>query len=277
MKIRMDVSLNPTLGCGQAHRWFKKDGGWEGVMGDEIVTLTQEEDGFDCEGTSDRKMVMDYFRSEDDLDTIYRDISEHDAFVAELVSGCHGLRILRQSPWECIATYLLATNANVKRIGSMVDNVCREFGRDLGGRYSFPTPEEILAGKDRICNCRLGYRDQRLIELACKVENGDLVPDDLKKMDYRECVDALLTVKGIGNKVADCIALFSFGHLEAFPIDARIGHVLNDVYHVEGSYPKLSEFAREKFGKYAGYAQEFLYHGDNILTSQAHAGGLHPI
>ena len=265
MRIRLDVSLDPTLGCGQAHRWFKKGDVWEGVLGKDIVTLRQTDDGFECSGTSDERMILNYFRSDDDLDNIYEDISRSDPYVSELCSRCHGLRLLRQDPWECTATYLLATNANVKRIGQMVDNVCRTFGEDLGGRYSFPTPEEIISCEDRICECRLGFRDKRLIELAHRVADKELVPDDLKRMSYQECIDTLLTINGVGPKVADCIALFAYDHMEAFPIDARIGKVLKERYGQEGSYRKLSEFARNKFGRYPGYAQEFLYHSDIIM------------
>jgi len=260
MKIKMDVSLDPTLGCGQAHRWKKKDGVWEGVIGNRIVTLKEDGEGFECSGTSDRQMILGYFRDDDDLEEIYREIS-CDPVISGLVEQHRGLRILRQEPWECTATYLLATNANVKRIGTMVDNVCREFGKDLGGRFSFPGPADILEGSENICNCRLGYRDVRLIELARIVAEGELDLEGLRDAGYRECVETLKTVNGIGDKVADCIALFSYGHLEAFPIDARIKKQLSKIYGIEGSYAKVSETARRRFGKYGGYAQEFLYHG----------------
>ena len=265
MEIEMDVRLDPTLGCGQAHRWIRKGDVWEGVLGNDIVTLRQTDEGFTCEGTSDRKKILDYFRADDDLRSIYSEISGKDEYLAGLVKNCPGMRILRQDAWECIATYILATNANVKRIGMMIENVCREFGDDLGGGvYSFPRPEQIVNGCDRICNCRLGFRADRFVEFARKVADGEFDPDALEGMDYRECVDTLLTIKGVGPKVADCIALFSYGHMNAFPIDARIGNVLRDVYGVEGSYKKLSEFAEKRFGRYAGYTQEFLYHSDFI-------------
>ncbi len=275
MKIIMDVDLDSTLGCGQAHRWHKIDDSWQGVLGDEVITLTQTDDGFICEGTDNENLILDYFRSDDDLDAIYSDISSKDSFVKELVNNCKGMRILNQPHWECIATYIIATNANVKRIGAMVESVCREFGRDIGGRYSFPTPEEIVSKKERICNCRLGYRESRFIEFAEKVYNGEFDPDSLENLPYEECITELLKIKGVGPKVADCIALFSYGHLNAFPIDARIENVLRDVYGMEGSYRKLSKFAFEKFGEYAGYAQEFLYHSE-FIESQTQAGSEQP-
>lgn len=264
MRIELDVSLDPTLGCGQAHRWMKKGDIWEGVLGKEIISLKQTEDGFECSGTDDRTMILDYFRADDDLNEIYADCSKNDPYVASLAERCPGLRLLRQDPWECMATYLLATNANVKRIGCMVENVCREFGKDLGGRYSFPTPEEIIEGESRISNCRLGYRDERFVELAHRVADGDIDPYELRKMDYQGCVNMLLSIKGIGPKVADCIALFSMDHLEAFPIDARIGRMMKERYGQDGNYRDISDYARRRFGRYAGYAQELLYHSGFI-------------
>ena len=276
MRLNIDVSLDPTLGCGQAHRWIRKGDAWEGVLGNDIVTLREKDGYVECEGTGDKDKVLRYLRHKDDLDRIYESISD-DPFVRELAVACPGLRILEQEPWECTATYLLATNANVKRIGIMVESVCRTFGKDLGGRWSFPSPEEILDKAEHIGSCRLGYRDVRLIELAEKVADRVIVPEDLAGMDRIECRDALMDIKGIGNKVADCISLFSFGHLNSFPIDARIENVLRDKYGVTGSYRKLSGFAERRFGEYAGYAQELLYHCGTIAGSQAQVGGSQPI
>ncbi|MDR2866921.1 MAG: hypothetical protein LBV13_05955 [Methanomassiliicoccaceae archaeon] len=276
VQLRINVSLDATLGCGQAHRWIKKGDVWEGVLRGRIVTLEQKEDHILCGGTDDRGMMMSYLRHEDDLDLIYSEISR-DPFVRRLADACPGMRILRQDAWECIATYVIATNANVRRIASMVDSVCRTFGKDLGGRFSFPEATDILKKSEMIGDCRLGYREKRFMELAEKVADGVFVPDDLTSLDRRECADSLKELNGIGDKVADCISLFAYGHLNAFPIDARIERVLKEVYCVTGNYRKLSTFASGRFGRYAGYAQELLYHCNTILGSQAQAGGSHPI
>jgi N-glycosylase/DNA lyase len=276
MEIDLNVSLDATLGCGQAHRWVKKGDVWEGVLFSEIITLEQRDGHVLCEGTDDRRMMLEYLRHGDDLDAIYRDISR-DPFVRTLADACPGMRILRQDPWECIATYVIATNANVKRIAKMVDSVCVTFGRDLGGRHSFPGPEDIAENKHLIAGCRLGYREKRFVELAENVADGVIKINDLAKLNYEDCSHELTEIGGIGNKVADCISLFAFGHLGAFPIDARIERVLRERYGVSGNYRALSEFARGRFGRYAGYAQELLYHSDIILGSQAHAGGSQPI
>lgn len=265
MRFELEVSLDPTLGCGQAHRWRKlEDGRWQGVLGNDIVTLAQTDDGFEAEGCSDRNRLSDYFRPQDDLCSIVKDISERDPYVASLSKRCPGLRILKQDEWECLATYLLATNANVARIGKMVESVCNTFGRDLGGRHAFPSPKEILDRAEMICGCRLGFREQRFIELAERVEKGEVDPEGIRELDYEGCVKELIGINGVGPKVADCVALFGYGHLEAFPVDVRISHVMERMYGVSGTYRIVSACGRERFGRYAGYAQELLYHSDHI-------------
>lgn len=264
MKINLDVSLDPTLGCGQAHRWRKEGDTWTGVLGDELIRMRQLEDGIEVSGTEKASEIRRYLGGDDDLEEIISDISKADLYVADLASRCPGLRILRQDPWECLATYLLATNANVARIGKMVESVCDSFGKDLGGRSTFPTPRQILDGCDRIGGCRLGFREERFLILADRVESGDIDPYAMRELDYNGCISALKDIKGVGPKVADCVALFAFEHLNAFPVDVRISKMVEKMYGVTGSYAKVSEFGMGKFGEYAGYAQEFLYHADFI-------------
>ncbi|UAL07727.1 MAG: hypothetical protein KRP56_00195 [Candidatus Methanogranum gryphiswaldense] len=264
MHVEMNVSLDPTLGCGQAHRWRKIADCWEGVLGKEIITLEQTEDGFNCTGTYDRSMILNYFRNDDNITEIIEHISKCDPYVAKLSNACPGLRILRQEKWECLATYLLATNVNVKRIAKMVESVCDNFGDDLGERRAFPTPKQILDGCDRICECKLGFREKRFIRLAERMENEEIDLERISEMDYEGCVKSLMDIDGVGPKVADCVALFAFDHTNAFPVDARISASMEKLYGVTGNYKVVSEYGRQKFGKYAGYAQEFLYHSDHI-------------
>ncbi len=265
MRIETDISLDPTLGCGQAHRWRKQaDGSWQGVIGRSCVTLRQTEDGFECEGDVPRSAVEEYFRTEDDLPAIIADISARDPYVAGLSERCPGLRILRQPEWECLATYVLATNVNVKRIAKMVESVCDLFGTDLGARRAFPTPKQILDGKERIGECRLGFREERFLLLAQRAEDGDVDVKALEELPYEELTQSLMGIKGVGPKVADCVALFGYGRLEAFPVDVRIQKVMEARYGVAGSYKAVAARGREMFGPYAGYAQEFLYHSEFI-------------
>jgi N-glycosylase/DNA lyase len=264
MKLALDIDVGHTLTCGQAFRWRRQGGWWLGVVRGRPVRLRQLDDGVEGQGWG-REELLRYLRSDDDLDAIYADIGR-DPLVAACVAHLPGLRLLRQEPWECAASFILATNANIPRITKMVETVCRTFGTRLDDElYAFPTPRQILDGHEKAASCGLGYRCGRFVEFARLAEGGGL--DGLEEMPYEECVRRLVDMPGIGNKVADCVALFSLDHLEAFPIDVRIESILEQEYGIRGTYKKLSAVARARFGPYAGYAQEYLYHGLSGLPS----------
>ena len=275
MILDLDISLDLTLGCGQAHRWQAREDGWEGVLDGQVLFLRQRPGGAEVRGHITRERILEYLRAQDDLDAIYRSVAV-DPLLQELTRRYPGLRLLRQDPWECLATYVLAVNANVKRIGSMVENLCRTFGERRDGRYTFPAPGRIADNHHLLDDCRLGYRCQRLRELALAVDEGRVVPESFREMPYPECVTALKKINGVGDKVADCVALFAMDRLEAFPVDARIRRCLLEHYGVPGPYRRWAEFGRERFGPYAGYAQELIYQsmsGSSAL-GQTQEGGV---
>ena len=275
MILDLDISLPLTLGCGQAHRWQRRGDDWEGVVDGKVLVLRPREGGVEVIGNVSRDRALSYLRADDDLDAIYGSVAV-DGLMHSLTLRYRGLRLLRQDPWECLATYLLAVNANVKRIGSMVEGLCRTFGDDLGGRHAFPRAEQIWERQEELDGCRLGYRCERMRGLSEAVAKGELVPEDFRGLEYDDCIQQLKNVPGVGDKVADCVALFSMDHLQAFPVDARIGRSLRENYGISGSYKVCSAFGRDRFGPYAGYAQELLYQseGESSWLGQTQAGGL---
>jgi N-glycosylase/DNA lyase len=254
------IDLDHTLSCGQAFRWRKSNGEWKGIVAGKEVALNQVGDEVDVRTKLSDRAVRSYFRCDDDIEQIFAEIGK-DRYVAKLLQRYRGLRILRQDPWECSASYILATYANVPRIIQMVEKVCRTFGTELSeGTYAFPSPEQILNKSVKAGTCGLGYRCDRFVEFARSVHEGAVDFQSLKRADYPDCVKKLVQLEGIGTKVADCVAIFSLDHLDAFPIDVRIGRALEQRYGVKGSYRKVSEWARGHFGPYAGYAQEYIYY-----------------
>ncbi len=255
-----EIDLDHTLSCGQAFRWRKQEGRWKGIVAGKEIVLEQMGEEIDVQTSLSDRAICDYFRCGDDTEDIFAEIGK-DGYVAKLLRQYRGLRLLRQDPWECSTSYILATYANVPRIIQMVERVCRTFGDQLSEEtYSFPTPEQILKKSDQAGTCGLGYRCERFVEFARCVHEGEVDFESLKRADYLECVNELSHFDGIGNKVADCVAIFSLDQLEAFPIDVRIGRVLEQRYGIEGSYRKTSAWARQHFGRYAGYAQEYIYY-----------------
>jgi len=252
------LDLDRTLGCGQVFRWRKEGEWWTGFIGQRPVRLRQVGRNLEVRGEVSDDLLRRYFRDDDDIDAVLKDISA-DPYVAGLVRQYRGLRLIRQDPWECAASYTLATYASIPRIEGMIENVCRTFGRKLDGAYSFPTPVQVLEREAKAAECNLGFRCGRFVEFARKVAEGEVDFEGMRTMEYADCVSELKRLDGVGDKVADCIALFALDHLEAFPVDVRIARAMRNVYGVSGSYKKVGRFARERFGRYAGYAQEYIY------------------
>ncbi|MDD1770308.1 MAG: hypothetical protein LUO79_04400 [Methanomassiliicoccales archaeon] len=253
------IDLDLTLDCGQAFRWKLNDYVWSGVVRGKLVGLKQHGRKVDVETELPSREIESYFRTDDDLEEIGRQL-DLDPVVRELRKRLSGLRLLRQEPWECSASFLLATNANVPRIKKMIESVCERFGHEVApGLFSFPTPKEILNNGNAAEKCGLGYRCGRFVEFAEEGAKGHLRFDSWRSKPYEGCVESLKRFDGVGDKVADCIALFCLDHLEAFPIDVHIGRILEEKYGISESYKTLGRWAREHFGAYAGYAQEYLY------------------
>lgn len=254
----MILDLDHTLGCGQVFRWRKEGEAWRGVVDGRLVTLVQKGRSVSVRGMSDERFER-YFRADDDLEGIYRTLGD-DAYLASCFRRYRGLRLVRQDPWECIASYVLATNANIPRIQGMIERVCRTFGTEMDGYFTFPTPEQLLDGCERLGGCGLGYRQGRFLELARSAYREEIDFRGLTLMGYEDCVRELMRLPGVGPKVADCVSVFSLEHLEAFPVDVRIRKAVAELYGMRGGYRKVSEMARKRFGRYAGYAQEYIYY-----------------
>lgn len=254
----MILDLDHTLGCGQVFRWRKEGDEWKGVVDGRLVTLRQDGRGIAVSGMSEGRFER-YFRQDDDLGSIYEELG-WDANLASYFRRFRGLRLIRQDPWECLASYVLATNANIPRIQGMIERVCRTFGTEMDGYFTFPEPGQLLDRCERAEGCGLGYRRGRFIELARLAYREEIDFPELMAMGYEECVRNLIELPGVGPKVADCVSVFSLEHLEAFPVDVRIRKAMADLYGIRGGYGTVNRLSRERFGRWAGYAQEYIYH-----------------
>jgi N-glycosylase/DNA lyase len=273
-------NLDSTLCCGQAFRWDKQGEWWFGVIGQNVVKIRQESEQIEFEGT-DKNIVRNYFRLEDNLPMILSDINK-DRTIHEAIRKFRGLRLLRQEPWECLISFICATYKNIPAIKKMLGNLSQQFGEEIEFEnrffHSFPKPNKLVdVGLKGLSACGLGYRARYVLETAKIMMDDYSILEDLKNKLYEEAKHELLKLPGVGPKVADCVLLFSLEKLEAFPVDIWIKRILERYYGdkikkqtfkknaVHESlnptvYRRLSRFGREYFGKYAGYAQEYLYH-----------------
>ena len=224
-------------------------------------------------------LLQSYFRLDDDLAAIQSEIG-HDRRVAEMVERYPGLHILRQEPWECLVAYICSANSNIKRIHQVMENMADSFGYplELAGdtRHSFPTPAQLVeAGEGELRRLGLGFRAPYVERAAMEVLDGSLDLNTLIRIPYAEAKERLMECYGIGSKIADCIAVFSLEKLEAFPIDVWVRRALGEWYFPGLEKPppdrELLAWAQTYFGRYAGYAQQYLFHGRRLERKPAPA------
>jgi N-glycosylase/DNA lyase len=215
------------------------------------------------------------FRLGDDDKMIFSEISR-DTFMRRLVKAYPGLRLMRQEPHQCLFSFVCASNTNIAMIRRMLYNMSRKFGKSvrIDGHefFTFPLADDIKKSTvEELCACGLGYRSKAITAAARAIASGQLDLDALKKASYAEAKKELLKIYGIGNKIADCVLLFSLEKLDAFPIDVWIARALSSQYNwlyknkfgdkvTPRQYEELSDSAREYFGRYAGCAQQYLYY-----------------
>ena len=198
-----------------------------------------------------------------DLDRDYQAIAEaYQGIPAarEAFASCPGLRVLDQPPWEALFSFILSANNNVVRIRSLVYAISRAYGPEADGLYGIPGPEAMAgAAENELRALGAGYRAPYLIETARAVCEGFPL-EALRDMPYEEAHARLTTLKGVGDKVADCVLLFGCGHAEAFPVDTWVAKLLHAWFGMHGSRRHLARMARERFGAHGGILQQFLFH-----------------
>jgi N-glycosylase/DNA lyase len=287
LKLDVPFDLDVTLCCGQVFRWEKRGEWWFGVVGDRAVKVRQTGEVLEFSGMNEG-FVKHYFSLDLDLQQISSEIGK-DEHVKAALSEFWGLRIVRQEPWECLVSFICATYKSVAAIRQMLQKLAARFGERLTFEdcefFAFPSAERLAkATLEELQSCGLGYRAKYVLETSRMVCAEACDFDELRRLPYVEAKRVLCGFPGVGSKVADCVMLFSLGRLEAFPVDVWVKRVLLRYYaeHLptgfveklqgqgslsDSAYERLNEFGRAHFGRFAGYAQEYLYHYERQVTN----------
>lgn len=285
-------SLNPeiTVNSGQMFLWENYKNSWYGVYKSHILKFSLDHKN-SSKGTYDH-LYFDslpeldnwqqlVFRLDDDVNYISSCLT-NDNMISQLFKKYSGLWLMRQDPFQCMISFACSSNTNIPMIRRMLKNLCRKFGikREIDQKkfFTFPTTKSLAkASINELCSCGIGYRAKTIKSLTEKIIIGTLNIEELSRSKYDEAKEKLLGIYGIGNKLADCILLFSLEKTEAFPIDVWIARSIYSYYRAllnqesfkldikstklsPNKYNLLSKIMRQHFGKYAGYAQQYLYY-----------------
>lgn len=262
-----DFKLSQTLECGQCFH-FKKINDEEYYISarNRLLHVEQKEDALYFYNTS-RKDIEDiwikYFDLERDYGLIKNRLIEMDRELEPAIKSMWGVRILNQDFWETLISFIISQNQQIPRIKQIVANISKARGRLLGeDMYAFPDADAILdMGEEGVKECKAGFRSAYIMDACHKFKEGVVDEETLRNMDYADCITTLKQIKGVGDKVANCVALFSLGQRSAFPVDVWIKRIMESVYfHEETAASVIEDFGRKRFGEYGGYAQQYLFY-----------------
>jgi N-glycosylase/DNA lyase len=268
MKNKFSIDIDNSINSGQVFLWEKQGSDWYGIDGQDILKINKN-------GVikSIRNLKTDFFRKNDNIEEIIKSISK-DKTVKEAVKEYEGLRLFRQDPFQCLISFIISSNSNIQKIKNSLEKITKKFGKKVKIQnkefFLFPEPEKMAkATIDEIKSCGVGYRAPFIKEAAKMVILKKIDFEYLKKCDYHEAKKNICLVPGIGNKVADCIMLFSLNKLESFPLDTWMIKILEKYYSKEfkietktitqKQYELLHEKIVNYFGPYCGYAQQYLF------------------
>ncbi|MBI2664349.1 DNA repair protein [Candidatus Woesearchaeota archaeon] len=256
-------NLKATLESGQIFRW-EKIGSWHYIVaGDAIVKIRQDKNKIIYSSSKEFDVPAFFDLKNKHYGKIMKDIGKNKKLAAA-VAKYRGLRIIKQQPWECTASFICSSFSNIRRIKANLNSVAEQYGQKIEydgySSHAFPTAAAIADNPARLDSCGLGYRKKYLAETAKKVSSG--FDFNALPRSYGEAKKQIMQLDGVGEKVADCILLFSLGFTEPFPVDVWIQRAVANAYFKSSkiSAKAAAEFGRRTFGKNAGYAQQFLYH-----------------
>ena len=268
--------LKDIFDCGQCFRWnLQDDGSYEGVFGENVANIKKKDKDVIIKGIFKediKSTVENYFDLNRDYNKIKQNLSKIDENMKISVNYGKGIRILNQDLWETIISFIISANNNIPRIKGIIERLSKKYGNKIIWNkkeyYTFPTAEQLrdVTVKD-YRELGLGFRDIRLYETTQMILNKKV---DLDKMhenpNTSEVREQLLTLSGVGPKVADCILLFStLKRFDVFPIDVWVRRVINDLYiknedETKVSKTQIEKIAKEKFGELEGLAQQYLFY-----------------
>jgi len=256
--------------CGQCFRWYREsDGSYTGVVRGKAANVSYSDGVLKLDNaTADdfQQIWYDYLDLGRDYGEIKKIVSAGDPIMEKAAEFGSGIRLLRQEPWETLISFILSANNRIPRIMKIVSEISRLFGQEIEYRgrkyYSFPDIQGLAAcSLDEISLCRAGYRCEYIHEAAAMAAREGIDTERLSAMTTADARKEMLRYKGVGNKVADCFLLYSGTKYDVFPVDVWVKRVMEELYFGrEASFAEIQRFASEKFGQYAGFAQQYLFY-----------------
>jgi N-glycosylase/DNA lyase len=260
-----NVDIKGTLLSGSCFRTIEeKDGSITNILNDRIINLKQDGNKLFVKSSNMnniKELIYEYFDLNRDYDEINKQLIEKNPKLKNMVLKCKDYRILNQNSFEMFISYIISQNNNVKRISNTIEKLSHDYGEKIifenKEYYLFPKYEVLkkLTSED-FRKYGVGFRDKYLVDFINKYESLK----DINNLDTKEALKELMTVKGIGLKVASCILLFGYKRLDVFPIDTWVKQYISTNYNIKNDQKSIEKFARDSFGEYSGLVIQYMFH-----------------
>lgn len=268
-------NIGQILECGQCFRFERiEEGHYKITAKNRVLYIKQDGDGilfYPCNKEDFENIWYNYF----DLGTDYSEIKavlSADRVLKEAAAFGSGIRLLNQEPFECLISFIISQNNRIPMIQKVIGNISERWGEKAGDDFLFPTLERLKDSDGiSLTECKTGFRHKYITDCLEKLSRGEISLEALKNTDTVTAKEELMKIKGVGSKVADCVLLFSFGRREVFPTDVWIKRVM-EYFYFDGKETPVKEihsFAYEKWGAFAGYAQQYLFYYARTLQINA--------
>lgn len=272
IKNNIGFNLKDTLECGQCFRFeVVSDYEYLIVAHGKLLRINSSNDTitlFDTSLEDFKNIWINYF----DFSRNYEDIKEalktKDPFLKTAVEYAPGIKILNQEFFECLISFIISQNNRIPMIKKVISNLSEAYSVPVGSfngktYYSFPDAQTLFnAGEDGLMKCKTGFRAKYILDACEKFISGEISYEKISKMDTETARNLLMTIKGVGPKVSDCVLLFSLGRHEVFPTDVWVKRVMSELYFngTSAGIKAIHSFADENFGSLSGFAQQYLFY-----------------
>ena len=256
IKNVLSFDLGQIFDCGQCFRWEKiNENEYSGIAFGKKLVVSQISNDVYFKNTSKKdfeSIWKDYFDFSFDYENLKKELEKIDPVLKKAIETYPGIRILKQEPWETLCSFIISQNNNIPRIKKIISKLCENFGEKINGGYAFPSAKKLAElTEEDLAVIKSGFRAKYILDAAKKVNSKEINLEKTSKMSAENAKTELMKIKGVGPKVADCVLLYGMHNLAAFPMDIWMKKVMETFF--KGKDPEV-------FGKYAGIAQQYLYH-----------------
>lgn len=269
MNIKIDnFNLKDTVTCGQIFRFEElEDNSFDVILSDRVINIKQDGNNLIVNSSNMdniEEVIRNYFDLDYDYESINKRLLEIDKNNKDIIKSCSGLKMINEPRLEVIISYILSSNNRVPQIKNALDNISKMYGRNIvfnnKDYYLFPSLEELSkCDVDTLRTCKTGFRDKYIYEFVNKLINKEFDINLIDNMNSKDALDYLMTLNGVGEKVASCILLFGYHRFDVFPIDTWVKKYMKDKYNIEG-IDNIRKFTIDKYNDLSGIAIQYMFH-----------------